>query len=325
MSDTLADKCHDKFTEGMVACFKADSMRVMTPEDAKSVVQLHCMVHGVDGLAGSLECMHYDWLKCLKAWQGVYKRGDQKYPSLVLEAMCDYNLWFWHAFFGLPGTFNDISILQLSPLFNAFIDGSFKNLDIDVMIGGKLFKILVILVDSIYPPLDGFLQGLSSPVTDVHKYYTKWQESVRKDIERGFGVIGKLVESCLIIHNMMVEEHVMGIHTERYCPSHGVHIDQPDCSDFMGKLTESMSEAKTCESYECSKIGVKNLNETTQKSIIERWYIGWKKTNNHTENLRLREGVAHEVHQKRKCKHCCPNINIVVAHYYYYYHWNVTN
>ncbi len=92
MSDMLANKCHNKFTEGMVACFNADYMHVMTPEDAKSVVQLHCMVHGVDGLAGALDCMYYDWLKCPKAWQGVYKRGDQKYPLLVLEAMCDYNL-----------------------------------------------------------------------------------------------------------------------------------------------------------------------------------------------------------------------------------------
>jgi hypothetical protein len=89
--------------------------------------------------------------------------------------MCDYNLWFWHAFFGLPGTFNDISIVQLLPLFNAFIDGSFKNLDIDVTIcAGELFKILVILVDGTYPPLDHFLQGLCIPVTDVHKYYIKW-------------------------------------------------------------------------------------------------------------------------------------------------------
>jgi hypothetical protein len=55
----------------------------------------------------------------------------------------------------------------------------------------------------------------------------------------------------------------------------------------MGKLTEPTLEAKTHESYEHSKIGVENLNETTQKSITERWNMGWKKTNNHTENLRL--------------------------------------
>jgi hypothetical protein len=57
----------------MVACFKEDYMRMMTLDDAKSVVQLDHMVHGVDGLAGSLDCMHYDWLKSPKAWQGVYK------------------------------------------------------------------------------------------------------------------------------------------------------------------------------------------------------------------------------------------------------------
>jgi hypothetical protein len=57
---------------------------------------MNSYVHGVDGIAGSIDCMHYDWLKCPKAWQGVFKRGDQKYASLVLEAACDYNLYFWH-------------------------------------------------------------------------------------------------------------------------------------------------------------------------------------------------------------------------------------
>jgi hypothetical protein len=51
--------------------------------------------------------------------------------------------------------------------------------------------------------------------------------------------IGKLVESCLIFHNIMVEEHVMGTHTERYFPSHGVHVDRPDHSDPMGKLASN--------------------------------------------------------------------------------------
>jgi hypothetical protein len=92
MSETLAIQCREKLTEDMVACFKEDYLYLMTPADAKSVTKLHEYVHGVDGIAGSIDCMHYDWLKCPKAWQGVLKRGDQKYASLVLEAACDYNL-----------------------------------------------------------------------------------------------------------------------------------------------------------------------------------------------------------------------------------------
>jgi hypothetical protein len=74
-------------------------------------------------------------------------------------------------------------------------------------------------------------------------------------------------------------------------------------------------------SYECSKIGVENLNETTQKSITERLNMGWKKANNHTENLRLRDAATREVHQKQNAHAVTLNINIVVAHYYYYYYY----
>jgi hypothetical protein len=67
---------------------------------------------------------------------------------------------------------------------------------------------------------------MSEPLTDHHKKYAKWQEASRKDVERAFGVlqrkfyfvkdveqlyvsdITKAVETCVILHNMMVQEHV---------------------------------------------------------------------------------------------------------------------
>ena len=58
------------------------------------------------------------------------------------------------------------------------------------------------------------------------KRFTKWQESSRKDVERGYGVLKKkflilnciclhdledvifVAETCIILHNMMVEERM---------------------------------------------------------------------------------------------------------------------
>jgi len=82
MSDTLADLCRDKLMKGIIEGFKHEYLYLMTPEDAKSVTQLHRYVQGVDGIGRSLDCMHYDWAKCPKAWQGMFKHGDQKYASL---------------------------------------------------------------------------------------------------------------------------------------------------------------------------------------------------------------------------------------------------
>jgi hypothetical protein len=35
----------------------------------------------------------------------------------------ELDLWFWHAFFGLPGSHNDINFLNVSPLFTNLLNG----------------------------------------------------------------------------------------------------------------------------------------------------------------------------------------------------------
>ena len=45
--------------------------------------------------------------------------------TIVLEAACDYNLWFWHTAYGFSGALNDGNVLSLSPLLDRMTDGSF--------------------------------------------------------------------------------------------------------------------------------------------------------------------------------------------------------
>jgi hypothetical protein len=47
------------------------------------------------------------------AWQGDFQDKD-KNRSIVLEAVADQSLWIWHAYFGMPGTNNDIFESPLS-------------------------------------------------------------------------------------------------------------------------------------------------------------------------------------------------------------------
>src|SRR5438309_395455 len=44
-------------------------------------------------------------------------------PTIVLEAVASYDLWIWHAFFGMPGSHNDINVLDRSPLFAELQNG----------------------------------------------------------------------------------------------------------------------------------------------------------------------------------------------------------
>jgi hypothetical protein len=77
----------------------------------------------------------------------------------------------------------------------------------------------------------------SEPILPEEKRYTQWQEAVRKDIERAFGVlkctwqfmdrpihlmkledIQAKVICCLILHNILVSDRVMGDPRIRYKP-----------------------------------------------------------------------------------------------------------
>ena len=102
----------------------------MTKADARPVTTMHLKEHGIEGMAGSLDCMHVKWKNCPVAWQGQYQ-GKEGCPTIVMEAFCDYNRWFWHAAFNFPELLNDINIWGQSPLRQSFIDGTFSDLDFD--------------------------------------------------------------------------------------------------------------------------------------------------------------------------------------------------
>ena len=187
MSANLARKCCDKFDECM-ECFEETYLRAPDAQDLRQIDRLHKATHGVNGMYGSLDCMHTYWKNCPVAWQGTFK-GKEKKCTIILEAVCDYNLYFWHVFYGCAGTFNDINVLRLSNLTNSLIDGSFHSEEqksgvVPYKIGGESFDEMFMLVDGIYPCYSRFVKGVSDPTTQKEKRHTAWQESARKDIER---------------------------------------------------------------------------------------------------------------------------------------------
>ena len=46
--------------------------------------------------------------------------------SIVLEAICDYHIFFWHASYGYAGTLNDHYLLILSPFRYILTNGTLK-------------------------------------------------------------------------------------------------------------------------------------------------------------------------------------------------------
>ena len=240
MSIQMARDCCTMFDKTMKHIYHKEYLRLPTAEDIKAIVKLHKSVHGITGMIGSLDCMHTYWKNCPKAWQGSYKNGKEKKPSIVLEAMSDHHLWFWHASYGYAGTLNDLNILNMSPLMDRMLDGSLDEVEkeaavVPFKIGQHdAFNNVYILVDGIYPRYSRFVRAIKEPITAEERSFTKWQEAARKDIERAFGVmqnkfqwitrpiqlmklpdISGRVTTCLILHNMSVADRVMEGHSYR--------------------------------------------------------------------------------------------------------------
>jgi Plant transposon protein len=97
-----------------------------------------------------LEILHASGLEELSQGLAGFIQRQRKKSTIVLEAISDYHLWFWHASFGYAGSLNDLNILNLSPFLSSLLDGSFIAIEkecIPCEIAGKSFESLYVCVD----------------------------------------------------------------------------------------------------------------------------------------------------------------------------------
>uniref|UniRef100_A0A0D3EBJ8 DDE Tnp4 domain-containing protein n=1 Tax=Brassica oleracea var. oleracea TaxID=109376 RepID=A0A0D3EBJ8_BRAOL len=220
LGETTARSCLEHFVEGIINLFGDEYLRRPTPDDLQRLLDIgeH---RGFPGMIVSIDCMHWEWKNCPTAWKGQYSRGSGK-PTIVLEAVASYDLWIWHAFFGPPGTLNDINVLDRSPVFDDIINGQAPQ--VTYYVNGREYNLAYYLTDGIYPKLATFIQSIPMPQGPKAVLFAQRQEAVRKDVERAFGVlqarfaivknpvlfwdkikIGKIMRACIIFHNMIVE------------------------------------------------------------------------------------------------------------------------
>ncbi|KAK2662314.1 hypothetical protein Ddye_000888 [Dipteronia dyeriana] len=108
-----------RFCDVVIEVFEKQYLRKPDKDDIASLLQ-----EGDDrGFLGILDCMHWHWKNCPTAWHGTHTNGFKRVPTLILEVVASKNLWIWHAFFGMAGTNNDITVLDRSPLFYDLING----------------------------------------------------------------------------------------------------------------------------------------------------------------------------------------------------------
>ena len=70
-------------------------------------------------------------------------------PTIILEAIASNDLWIWHAFFGMPGSHNDINVLHRSHLFAKLAEGIAP--EVYYSINGHDYTMGYYLANGIYP------------------------------------------------------------------------------------------------------------------------------------------------------------------------------
>uniref|UniRef100_A0A0D3AYB5 DDE Tnp4 domain-containing protein n=1 Tax=Brassica oleracea var. oleracea TaxID=109376 RepID=A0A0D3AYB5_BRAOL len=206
LGETTSRSYLENFVEGIIQLFGEEYLRRPTPADLQRLLDIG-EYRGFPGMIGSIDCMHWEWKNCPTAWKGKYSRGSGK-PTIVLEAVASYDLWIWHAFFGPPGTLNDINVLDRSPVFDDIINGQAPQVTYSV--NGREYHLAYYLTDGIYPKWATFIQSISLPQGPKAVLFAQHQEAVRKDVERAFGVLQArftiIMRACIILHNMIVED-----------------------------------------------------------------------------------------------------------------------
>jgi hypothetical protein len=209
------------FVKAVVSIFSAEYLRSPNSEDIARLLAIG-ESRGFPGMLGSIDCMHWKWKNCPNAWKGMYS-GHIREPTIILEAVASHDLWIWHAFFGLPGSHNDINVLERSDVFANLAEG--RAPPVNYSINGHDYTMGYYLADGIYPSWATFVKTIHAPQGNKRKNFAAAQESARKDVERAFGVLQArfaivrgparlyqlellkdIMMACIILHNMIVED-----------------------------------------------------------------------------------------------------------------------
>lgn len=163
-----------RFCQGVIYAFEDEYMRQPTNVDVARLAAVGSE-RGFPGMLGSLDCMHWKWKNCPKAYQGHYT-GRDGHPTVILEVVASYDLWIWHAFFGLPGSLNDINVLDRSPLFNKLATGNAPPCQFNV--NGHHYDMGYYLADGIYPSWATLVKTFTHPQDEKKKVRSSCFESL---------------------------------------------------------------------------------------------------------------------------------------------------
>ena len=228
-----------KFCKDIIDMYGSTYLKRYPNVDEMDDITERFAIQGFPGCAGALDCMKLFWKNCpvQDKGQNLNPKGHSRLATIQCEAWCDYDLYFWHWYSGRSGTNNDLNVLARSPLFRDVISNYYKmerRTEYQIIPNGRRRRRCYLLADGIYPDYPIFAKPIHDAPHERQRWYSKIKESVRKTVERFFGVLQSRFEylrrenrkwelsdvitisqACVILQNKIVRMHQNGeFHTE---------------------------------------------------------------------------------------------------------------
>jgi len=202
--------------------WEATYLRRPTEDELKHILTRNA-ARGMPGCIGSIDCTHWQWLKCPNALAGQYHDHKGK-RSVVVESICDEDTYIWHFFIGAPGSYNAMNVLTCSSLMRDVNANVWPPRNINYTLNGRTRRLHYYTADQGYLRYALFAMTHPNPVTPKRRMYNRLQQAVRKDAERLYAFIPSRLNIILrpacftkvlrmintgnvvaILHNMAIE------------------------------------------------------------------------------------------------------------------------
>eukprot|EP00168_Porphyra_purpurea_P011004 TRINITY_DN2759_c0_g1_i8.p1 TRINITY_DN2759_c0_g1~~TRINITY_DN2759_c0_g1_i8.p1 ORF type:complete len:248 (-),score=41.62 TRINITY_DN2759_c0_g1_i8:796-1539(-) len=157
------------FIDFIVIKYEATYQRTPEKDDLERILASN-EARGLPGFIDSFDCSHWEWHGCPRAPAGQHQ-GHKRKPTIVLETVCDHDIWIWHIFAGSPETNNDMNVLKQSPPFLRVVRGEWPPSAMNFFVNGRTYSFLYYLVDGIYPKYAFLVGRHPNPETPAYKEF----------------------------------------------------------------------------------------------------------------------------------------------------------
>jgi len=227
LSRSSMDDATRRLTEFVIDKWESTYLRRQTDVELEHILTRKA-ARGMPGCMGSIDCTHWQWHKCPNALCGQYLDSKGK-RSVVIETVCDEDLYIWHLFVDCHGAYHDMSVLASSPLMLDENAGAWPPRTYKYTLNVHFCRLRVYAPDAGYPRYPLFALPHPKPDRPTLLVYNFLQEAVRKNAERLYAVwwsrwfIMKYPARCMsvlrlikaakatsILHNLAVEHKRQG-------------------------------------------------------------------------------------------------------------------